>query len=420
MSLTVIGLNHQTAPVSVRERLAFPAAVLSEALCSLGCQTNIAEAMILSTCNRTEIYCIGDADAAIQWLASYHQLPFTEFAPYLYRLHDVQAIQHAFRVACGLDSMVLGEPQILGQLKEAVRIARSQHTLHLHLNALFEKTFAAAKEIRNESAVGENSVSMAAAAVKMAAQIFPDIAALNVLMVGAGEMIELVATYFAAEHPRRLTVLNRTLTRAQELCSKLNKGANARILTDLPDILPEYDVVVSSTASPFPVIGKGLVERALKLRRGMPVFLLDLAVPRDIETEAGELNDAYLYTVDDMVSIVQHGQAARQQAAAAAEKMVASKVAEFIAWLQTRSSVPLICALRSQGEEQRCKVVAKAMRRLRNGTAVEEVLQRLSHELTNTLLHAPTHALNKDSQQHPELAKAISLIYHLNDSHLQQ
>lgn len=420
MSLTVIGLNHQTAPVSVRERLAFPAAVLSEALCSLGCQTNIAEAMILSTCNRTEIYCIGDADAAIQWLASYHQLPFTEFAPYLYRLHDVQAIQHAFRVACGLDSMVLGEPQILGQLKEAVRVARCQHTLHQHLNALFEKTFAAAKEIRNESAVGENSVSMAAAAVKMAAQIFPDIAALNVLMVGAGEMIELVATYFAAEHPRRLTVLNRTLTRAQELCSKLNNGANARILTDLPDILPEYDVVVSSTASPFPVIGKGLVERALKLRRGMPVFLLDLAVPRDIETEAGELNDAYLYTVDDMVSIVQHGQAARQQAAAAAEKMVASKVAEFIAWQQTRNSVPLICALRSQGEEQRCKVVAKAMRRLRNGTTVEEVLQRLSHELTNTLLHAPTRALNKDSQQHPELAKAISLIYHLNDSHLQQ
>ncbi|MCO6505838.1 MAG: glutamyl-tRNA reductase [Snodgrassella sp.] len=419
MSLTVIGLNHQTAPISVRERLAFPAFMLAEALSALGSEIKIAEAMILSTCNRTEIYCIGDAATVVQWLSSYHQLPLAEFAPYLYQFHDKEAVQHAFRVACGLDSMVLGEPQILGQLKEAVRIARSQHTLHQHLNALFEKTFAAAKEIRNESAVGENSVSMAAAAVKMAAQIFPDISALNVLMVGAGEMIELVATYFAAEHPRRLTVLNRTLARAQELCSKLNVGADARILTALPEILAEYDVVVSSTASPFPVIGKGLVERALKQRRGMPMFLLDLAVPRDIEAEVGELNDAYLYSVDDMVNIVQHGQAARQQAAATAEKMVANKVAEFIAWQQTRRSVPLICALRSQGEEQRSKAVAKALRRLRKGTSIEEVLQRLSHELTNSLLHAPTRALNKDSQQHPELAEAISLIYHLHSDNRQ-
>jgi glutamyl-tRNA reductase len=420
MSLTVIGLNHQTAPVSIRERLAFPAVMLAEALAALGSEAEIAEAMILSTCNRTEIYCIGDATVVIRWLSSYHQLPLAEFAPYLYQLHDREAVQHVFRVACGLDSMVLGEPQILGQLKEAVRMARNQHTLHQHLNALFEKTFAAAKKIRNESAVGENSVSMAAAAVKMAAQIFPDISALNVLMVGAGEMIELVATYFAAEHPQRLTVLNRTLTRAQELCSKLNGGADARILTDLPQILPEYDVVVSSTASPFPVIGKGLVERALKQRRGMPMFLLDLAVPRDIEAEAGELNDAYLYSVDDMINIVQHGQVARQQAAAAAEKMVTSKVAEFIAWQQTRNSVPLIRALRTHGEEQRCKAVAKALRRLRKGTSIEEVLQRLSHELTNSLLHAPTRALNKDSQQHPELAEAISLIYHLHGQNRQR
>nr|WP_279118470.1 glutamyl-tRNA reductase [Snodgrassella alvi] len=419
MSLTVIGLNHQTAPVSVRERLAFPAIELAEALTALDSQEEIAEAMILSTCNRTEIYCIGNATTAIQWLADYHQLPLSEFAPYLYQFHDKQAVQHAFRVACGLDSMVLGEPQILGQLKEAVRVARSRNTLHQQLNALFEKTFAAAKEIRNESAVGENSVSMAAAAVKMAAQIFPDISALNVLMVGAGEMIELVATYFAAECPRRLTVLNRTLERAQELCQKLSCEADARILTALPEILAEYDVIVSSTASPFPVIGKGLVERALRQRRGMPMFLLDLAVPRDIEAEAGELNDAYLYSVDDMVHIVQHGQAARQQAAAEAEKMVAGKVAEFIAWQQTRNSVPLICELRDQGEQQRNKAVNKALRRLRKGTPVEEVLQRLSRELTNSLLHAPTRTLNKDSQQYPELAEAICQIYQLHGKNQQ-
>ncbi|MDF7675843.1 glutamyl-tRNA reductase [Neisseriaceae bacterium ESL0693] len=414
MSLIIIGLNHQTAPVSVREKLAFPAVALSQALLSLADSHAATEAMILSTCNRTELYCIGNAENIIQWLSEYHHVKSVDIMPYLYQLSDEEAVRHTFRVACGLDSMVLGEPQILGQLKAAVISAQNAGTLGRELNTLFQKTFAFAKEVRTESAVGENSVSMAAASVKMAAQIFPDISALNVLMVGAGEMIELVATYFAAENPRRLTVLNRTLARAEELCQKLGYHANADLLNRLPEILPQYDIVVSSTASPFPVIGKGLIERTLKQRRGMPLFLLDLAVPRDIEEEAGDLDDAYLYSIDDMADIVQTGKAARREAAAAAENMVEEKVAEFMAWQQSRKAVPLIRTLRQQADQTRQQSLNKALRRLRKGTPVEEVLNRLSHELTNALLHAPTRTLNKDSQQHPELTSAITHIYQLS------
>ncbi len=417
MQLTAIGLNHQTAPLNIRERLAFAAAVLPEAVASLAGSRAASEAVILSTCNRTELYCIGQPAAVIDWLAQYHQLERSEIAPYLYTLGPGAAVRHAFRVACGLDSMVLGEPQILGQLKEAVRVAQQQHAVHGELNALFQKTFAVAKEVRSNTAVGENSVSMAAASVKMVEQIFPAVADLNVLFVGAGEMIELVATYFAAKQPQRLTVLNRTLARAEQLCRKLDAGADARLLTDLPEVLHHYDVVVSSTASPLPIIGKGLVERALKQRRGMPVFLLDLAVPRDIEAEVGELADAYLYTVDDMLHIVQSGKDARARAAADAEQLVAHKADEFLHWREARQAVPLIRALRDQGEAARRQVLAKAMKQLARGLPPEAVLEQLSHQLTNKLLHAPTRSLNRDSRQHPELADALCRIYHLPTDH---
>lgn len=413
MSLTIVGLNHQTAPVSVREQLAFPAVTLPQALLSLSIYPDIHECMILSTCNRTELYCSGSAAQLIQWLAQYHHVDQADIMPYLYQMHDKQAVKHAFRVACGLDSMVLGEPQILGQLKDAVAAAQNANTIHHELNTLFQKTFSFAKEVRTVSAVGENSVSMAAASVKMAAQIFPDISALNVLMVGAGEMIELVATYFAAEKPHKLTVLNRTLTRAQELCRKLNYPADADVLNKLPEILSQYDIIVSSTASPFPVIGKGLIESALKKRRGLPIFLLDLAVPRDIEQEASELDDAFLYTIDDMAGIVQNGQAARKQAAATAEDLVEEKVKEYLAWQETRKAVPLIRHLREQAEQTRQQILNKAIKRLNKGTPIEEVLTRLSHELTNSLIHPPTRALNKDSQRQPQLTTLISHIYQL-------
>ena len=413
MQLTAIGLNHQTAPLSIREKLAFAAATLPDAVRGLIESRAAAEAVILSTCNRTELYCAGDAERVIDWLAEYQNLSIDEIRPYLYTYGCSDTIRHAFRVACGLDSMVFGEPQILGQIKDAVRVAQEQAALDTWLNALFQKTFAVAKEVRTGTAVGENSVSMAAASVKMAEQIFPDVADLNVLFIGAGEMIELVATYFAAKNPKLMAVANRTLPRAQELCEKLGVNAEPHLLAELPAILHEYDVVVSSTASQLPIVGKGMVERALRQRHHMPVFMLDLAVPRDIEEEVGELNDAYLYTVDDMMGIVQQGKEARQKAAAEAEVMVSQKVAEFIDWQKSRQSVPLIRALRDEGERARRQVLENAMKQLAKGTPPEEVLERLSVQLTNKLLHSPTRTLNKAGANDSDLVEAVAQIYHL-------
>lgn len=414
MQLTAVGLNHQTAPLSIREKLAFAAACLPEAVRNLARSNAATEAVILSTCNRTELYCVGDSEEIIRWLADYHSLPIEEISPYLYTLGMQETVRHAFRVACGLDSMVLGEPQILGQIKDAVRVAQEQESMGKKLNALFQKTFSVAKEVRTDTAVGENSVSMASASVKLAEQIFPDIGDLNVLFIGAGEMIELVATYFAAKSPRLMTVANRTLARAQELCDKLGVNAEPCLLSDLPAILHEYDVVVSSTASQLPIVGKGMVERALKQRQSMPLFMLDLAVPRDIEAEVGDLNDAYLYTVDDMVNIVQSGKEARQKAAAAAETLVSEKVAEFVRQQQGRQSVPLIRALRDEGEKVRKQVLENAMKQLAKGATAEEVLERLSIQLTNKLLHSPTQTLNKAGEEDKDLVHAVAQIYHLD------
>ncbi|EMR8788386.1 glutamyl-tRNA reductase [Neisseria gonorrhoeae] len=414
MQLTAVGLNHQTAPLSIREKLAFAAAALPEAVRNLARSNAATEAVILSTCNRTELYCVGDSEEIIRWLADYHSLPIEEIRPYLYTLDMQETVRHAFRVACGLDSMVLGEPQILGQIKDAVRAAQEQESIGAKLNALFQKTFSVAKEVRTDTAVGENSVSMASASVKLAEQIFPDIGDLNVLFIGAGEMIELVATYFAAKNPRLMTVANRTLARAQELCDKLGVNAEPCLLSDLPAILHDYDVVVSSTASQLPIVGKGMVERALKQRQSMPLFMLDLAVPRDIEAEVGDLNDAYLYTVDDMVNIVQSGKEARQKAAAAAETLVSEKVAEFVRQQQGRQSVPLIKALRDEGEKARKQVLENAMKQLAKGATAEEVLERLSVQLTNKLLHSPTQTLNKAGEEDKDLVHAVAQIYHLD------
>ena len=416
MQLTAVGLNHQTAPLSIREKLAFAAASLPEAVRNLARSKAAKEAVILSTCNRTELYCVGETEQIIEWLAQYHNLPAEEIRPYLYTLDNNETIRHAFRVACGLDSMVLGEPQILGQIKDAVRVAQEQESINTNLNALFQKTFAVAKEVRTDTAVGENSVSMASASVKLAEQIFPDIGDLNVLFIGAGEMIELVATYFAAKSPKLITVANRTLPRAQELCDKLGLNAEPCLLTELPDILHEYDVVVSSTASQLPLVGKGMVERALRLRLNMPMFLLDLAVPRDIEAEVGELGDAYLYTVDDMMDIVQNGKEARQKAAAEAEAMVEKKVGEFVRQQQSRQSVPLIRALRDEGERARRQVLENAMKQLAKGASAEEVLERLSIQLTNKLLHSPTQTLNKAGSENSNLVDAVAQIYQLDQN----
>ena len=414
MKLTVIGLNHQTAPLAIREQLAFAAAALPEAVRDLSVNA-AAEAVILSTCNRTELYCVGDAEMIINWLADYQGVNADDIRPYLYTLGCSETIRHAFRVACGLDSMVLGEAQILGQMKEAVRIAREQGSISTWLNALFQRTFQAAKEVRSLSGVGDNVVSMASAAVRMAEQSVGDISSLNVLFVGAGEMNENVATYFAAKQPRSLMIANRTLTRAVNLCSKLGNGAQACKLEALPEILHRYDIIISCTGSELPVITREMAAQAAEQRfdNQKTQFMLDLAVPRDIEAEVAQLPHIALFTVDDMAERVAHGKEARAAAAAQAEAMVQAKVNEFVAWQQSRQRVPLICALRDEGERARQQVLNHAMRQLAKGTPPEEVLERLSVQLTNKLLHSPTRALNKADSHDIHVVKALAQVYHL-------
>ena len=414
MKLTVIGLNHHTAPLAIREQLAFAAAVLPEAVRDLSVNA-AAEAVILSTCNRTELYCVGEADMIINWLADYQGVNAADIRPYLYTLGCSETIRHAFRVACGLDSMVLGEAQILGQMKEAVRIAREQGSISTWLNALFQRTFQAAKEVRSLSGVGDNVVSMASAAVRMVEQSVGDISSLNVLFVGAGEMNENVATYFAAKQPRSLMIANRTLTRAVNLCSKLGNGAQACKLEALPEILHRYDIIISCTGSELPVITREMAAQAAEQRfdNQKTQFMLDLAVPRDIEAEVAQLPHIALFTVDDMAERVAHGKEARAAAAAQAEAMVQAKVNEFVAWQQSRQRVPLICALRDEGERARQQVLNHAMRQLAKGTPPEEVLERLSVQLTNKLLHSPTRALNKADSHDIHVVKALAQVYHL-------
>ncbi|WP_199154337.1 glutamyl-tRNA reductase [Chromobacterium sp. ASV23] len=414
MHLLALGLNHHTAPLSIREKLAFPAETLPHALDSLVASQAAREAAIVSTCNRTEIYCLSpDPHAALDWLCQFHGLSRAEVEPYLYRLEASQAARHAFRVASGLDSMVLGETQILGQLKDAVRSAESAGTLGTLLNGLFQRTFAVAKEVRSSTAVGASSVSMSAAAVKLAEQIFPSVSELNVLFVGAGEMIELVATHFAARNPSCITVANRTLERGQRLAEQF--GGNAITLAELSESLSRYDVVVTSTASQLPIIGKGMVERAIKARRHRPMFMLDLAVPRDIELEVDKLDDVFLFSVDDIAGIVELGKEARQQAAAEAESIIQSRVAEFNDWLKKRETVPLIRALRDEAERTRRHALEGAMKQLARGDAPEKVLEALSVQLTNKLMHPPTQALSSGSgAEHDAQVQTIARLYRLH------
>lgn len=410
MKLTTIGLNHQTAPLAIREQLAFTADELAHAVHDLVNEI-AAEAVILSTCNRTEIYCVADAEAVMAWWANYHDLALENIRPYLYDYGCGETIHHAYRVACGLDSMVLGEPQILGQMKEAVRVATEQNALGTWLNALFQRTFAVAKDIRSQTNVGNNTVSMASASVKMAQAVFPDLSQTKVLLVGAGEMNELVATYFAAKQPEKLAIANRSLPRAENLCNSLIMPAQAYLLSDLPSILAEYDIVISCTAAALPIIDAKMVQAALSQRDGKPMFMLDLAVPRDIEASVASLPALTLKTVDDIAATVATGKASRQEAATAAEQMVARKVEEFVQWQKQRQRVPLICALRDEGEKARQYVLHNAMKQLAKGVHPHEVLERLSVQLTNKLLHAPTRVLNQDDQ----LTHAVSQIYRLQE-----
>jgi glutamyl-tRNA reductase len=413
MTLFALGLNHQTAPLAIRERVAFATEALSRAVGELMRARPVTEAAIISTCNRTELYVsAGEAAVAADWLAEYHRMPSGELAPYLYTLPQEEAVRHVFRVASGLESMVLGEPQILGQMKEAVRAAESAGSLGTTLHKLFQKSFAVAKEVRTTTQVGANSVSMAAAAVKLAARIFPSIGEQNVLFIGAGEMIELCATHFAAQGPARLTVANRTLERATALARRFN--GRAIELRSLPEHLHEYDIVVSCTASSLPILGKGLAERALKARRHRPMFMVDLAVPRDIEAEVGELDDVFLYTVDDLSGIVSANLDARRSAVVQAEAIIETQVGQFMHWMEARESVPVIRALREQAEQAREAEVDRALRLLAKGDDPKQVLEALSQGLTNKLLHAPTQALNEaQGEERRALTGLVARLFHI-------
>jgi glutamyl-tRNA reductase len=408
MAVWTLGINHTTAPLDLRGRFAFAVDQIAPTLSALRDSLSqragrLPEAAILSTCNRTEIYCACEQVAlepTIDWLARSGGVSPALLRSHAYLLEDGSAARHAFRVASGLDSMVLGEAQILGQLKDAVRVADEVGALGTTLNQLFQRSFAVAKEVRTSTEVGAHSISMSAAAVRLAGQLFEDLADIRVLFVGAGEMIELAATHFAAKNPRSIAIANRTLERGEKLASRF--GGEVLRLADLPSRLHEFDAVVSSTASQLPIIGLGAVERALKLRKHRPMFMVDLAVPRDIEPEVKDLEDVYLYTVDDLAHVVQTGQAHRQAAVQQAEAIVDAGVQSFLHWMDQREVVPLIRQLHSQADDWRAIELARARKMLHRGADVDTVLEALSRGLTQKMLHgalAELHAGDADARE---------------------
>jgi glutamyl-tRNA reductase len=389
MAVWTLGINHTTAPLDVRGRFAFAKDQIAPHLQGLRQSlSRMPEAAIVSTCNRTEIYCAGEhseLEPTLGWLAGSAGISADALRTHTYSLQDGHAARHAFRVASGLDSMVLGEPQILGQLKDAVRAAEAAGALGTTLSQLFQRSFAVAKDVRTSTEIGAHSISMAAAAVRLAGNLFEDLGRVNVLFVGAGEMIELCATHFAAKNPKSIAIANRTLERGEKLASRF--GGEVMRLGDLPDRLHEFDAVISCTASTLPIIGLGAVERALKKRRHRPMFMVDLAVPRDIEFEVKSLEDVYLYTVDDLAGVVQTAQASRQAAVAQAEAIVDAGVQSFLHWVDQRSSVPLIQQLNAQANAWRAAELARARKMLAKGESVDAVLEALSKGLTQKMLH---------------------------------
>jgi len=408
MAVWALGINHTTAPLDLRGRFAFALDQLPPTLHGLrGSLARPPEAAILSTCNRTEIYCASDLlelAPTLDWLARSGGVTPEELRAHTYTLEGNQAARHAFRVASGLDSMVLGEPQILGQMKDAVRVAEEAGALGTTLNQLFQRSFAVAKEVRTSTEIGAHSISMAAAAVRLAGQLFEDLRQMRILFVGAGEMIELAATHFAAKHPRAMVIANRTLDRGEKLAGRF--GAEVMRLADLPDRLHEFDAVISCTASTLPLIGLGAVERALKQRKHRPMFMVDLAVPRDIEPEVKSLSDVYLYTVDDLAAVVQTGQANRQAAVAQAEVIIDAGVQSFMHWMDQRSSVPLIQQLNAQADEWRTTEIARARKLLAKGENVDTVLEALSKGLTQKMLHGALAELHTGDAAARERASA--------------
>lgn len=396
MTLVALGINHNTAPVQVREAVSFSPDRMQAALDDLRSRLAITEAAILSTCNRTEIYVdcpVADIGAIIQWLAGFHGTDAASLTQCHYAFEGTDAARHMMRVASGLDSLVLGEPQILGQMKSAYALANQHGCLGTQLHNTFHKVFSVAKRVRSETAIGENPVSVAYAAVSLAQQIFSNLEKDTALLIGAGETIELVARHLAEQGLRKMIVANRTLNNAVALASQYN--GEAILLSDIPAHLYRADIVISSTASQLPLLGKGAVESALKKRRHKPMFMVDIAVPRDIESQVGNLSDVYLYTVDDLREVIDENMRSREQAARIAAEIIEEGVARFEEELRSQTAVATVKAFRQTIEELRDLEVAKALRQLEQGARPEDAILQLARNLSNKIMHKPTHQLKR-------------------------
>ncbi|MGR6035363.1 MAG: glutamyl-tRNA reductase [Candidatus Nitrosoglobus sp.] len=410
MQLLAFGVNHKTAPVAIREQITFAPEHLPSALTELVSHSGAKEAAILSTCNRTELYCgcmPERQEVIIEWLRQYHRMEPKILEACLYTHPDRFAVRHLLRVASGLDSMVLGEPQILGQIKTAYNYALEAGTVGRVLGRLFQHTFYVAKQVRTDTAIGTSPISVAFAAVSLAKQIFGNLEPTTALLIGAGETIELTARHLFTNGVGRTIVANRNLEKAYQLASQFNGYAIP--LAEMPKHLSEADIVISSTASQLPILGKGTVERVLRIRKHRPIFMVDIAVPRDIEPEVGELQDIYLYNVDDLQEVVQENLQSRQAAAKQAEEIIDAQVENFMEWIRAQNAVPIICAVREEANQLCKEALEKARRRMANGHDPNEVLTILAHNLTNKLLHVPSRQLRTLSAAGDEAALEAAL-----------
>ena len=418
MSLITLGINHKTAPLELRERLAFTPQTLPEALQSLKKLAHIEEASILSTCNRTELYCVTSEDndrAIIQWFSHFHGLDEDQIKEHLYLHAHEETIRHAMEVASGLDSMVLGEPQIAGQMKDAYAMANENGTIGLLLGKLYQRAFAVSKQVRTDTDIGSSPVSVAFAAVSLAKQIFGDLTQTTVLMVGAGETIELAARHLHSQGVNKIIIANRSVERAQKLADEFQ--GEAINLQSISEHLHRSDIVIASTASPLPIIGKGTVERALKKRKHEPIFMVDLAVPRDVEPEVNELDDVYLYSVDDLQSVIAENMENRMQAAEQAREIIDVQVSHFLDWQKSLGAVDIIAQVRQNTQDISSEVLNKAKKQLAAGQNAEEVLDFLANTLTNKFLHQPCTKLRQASQEErDDILKVAKDLFLSNDA----
>ena len=412
MAIVALGINHKTAPVAVREKIAFNPDHLTTALQEMLAAVQCREAAILSTCNRTELYIVQDGPVdltqqrLVKWLAEHHNIPASTILPSLYVHHDQKAVNHMMRVACGLDSLVLGEPQILGQMKQAYSQAKAAGSMALIMDRLFQRTFGVAKQVRTETDIGASAVSVAYASVNLAKHIFASLEKTRVLLVGAGETIELVAKHLYENNVGKITVANRTLSRAQGMAKKI--GADVITLAQIPEHMSKADIVISSTGSTLPLIGKGMVEHALSKRKRQPIFMVDLAVPRDIEEQVAELEDVFLYTVDDLQGIIAKNMEGRRKAAVQAESIVNDQCDHFMSWLRGLNTQDTVISYRKQCLDNRDLLLEKALMQLKSNKNPEAVVAELATKLTNKFMHAPTSAL-QSAAQGGELDKLIYL-----------